>query len=93
MPNFTAIKLDEEEISDPCLVLTRFFDYADIHSVRKYLWDWFKITVTGTYNTNALDELQRSDMINFFEHIEKLIEAAHLINLKNPKRNAKKKNR
>jgi len=93
MPNFTAIKLDEEEISDPCLVLARFFDYSDIHSVRKYLWDWFKITVTGTYNTNALDELQRSDMINFFEHIEKLIEAAHLINLKNPKRNAKKKNR
>ena len=78
---------------DPYLVLTRFFDYADIHSVRKYLWDWFKITVTGTYNTNALDELQRSDMINFFEHMEKLIEAAHLINLKNPKRKAKKKNR
>ena len=79
MSKFIPIKLDEEEMSDPYLVFLRFFDYTDANSARGYLWDWLKITVSGTYNTKLVDKRQRYDMIYFFEHIEKLIEAAYLI--------------
>ncbi|HMG66458.1 MAG TPA: hypothetical protein VK588_02195 [Chitinophagaceae bacterium] len=87
MQSNTPIKLEEEEINDPYLVISRFFDYADISSVRGYLWDWLKITVSGTYNTKLLDKHQRYDMIHFFEHIEKLIEAAYIIRSTEKKEN------
>lgn len=43
------VKLSEEEIKDPWLVIFRFFDYADLPSIRGYLWDGLKITVSGTF--------------------------------------------
>ena len=91
MSGHNTIKLTKEEINDPYLIIHHFFDYADINSVREYLWNCLKITVSGTFNTNLLDKHQRYDMIYFFEHLEKLIEAAHIIRQKQlPPKNKKK---
>ena len=75
-------KLSEEEIQDPYLVIFRFFDYADLPFIREHLWDWFKATVSGTFNSHVFDMGQRYDLVYLYEHIEKLVEAAHLINLR-----------
>jgi hypothetical protein len=74
-------KLSEEEIDDPYLVIHQFFDYSDLPNIREYLWEWLKTTVSGTFSTELLKKYKRHDMIYFYEHIEKLIEAAHLIYL------------
>jgi hypothetical protein len=82
MSEFNTTKLEEEEIKDPYLVILRFFDYADLASIREYLWNWLKISVSGTFNTKMITKHERYDMIYFFEHIEKLVEAVHLIKLR-----------
>lgn len=76
----SAMNLEEEEIQDPYLVLFRFFDYAGIESQREHLWQCLKTTVSGTFSTELLSKRKRHDMIYFFEHLAKLVEAAHLIN-------------
>jgi len=80
--------LSQEEISNPHLVIDRFFDHAGLESHRDYLWEWFKLTVSGTYNTRLIDKHRRYDMIIFYEHIERIIEAAHIIYLQNKKTKA-----
>lgn len=85
------MKLDKQEINDPYLIIGRFFDYADIDSIREYLWEWLKITVSGTFNTYLVDKQQRYDMIYFFEHLQKLIEASHAIHQKRSSAKNKKK--
>jgi hypothetical protein len=86
-------KLSADEINDPYLVIQQFFEYASLSNCREYLWEWLKVTVSGTFNTGLMEKDQRFDMIYFYENIEKLIEAAHLIQLQNrskpKKQNAK----
>lgn len=77
--------LSDEEIRNPHLVIDRFFDYAGLESLQEHLWDWFKLTVSGTYNTQLIDKNRRYDMILFYEHMERIIEAAHIIYLQNKK--------
>lgn len=72
--------LEQDEIQDPYLVLFRFFDYAGIDRQREHLWECLKTTVSGTFSTELLSKRKRHDMIYFFEHLAKLIEAAYLIN-------------
>ncbi len=73
--------LEPEEIKNPHLVIHRFFDYANIHQQRRHLWDWLRTTVSGSYCSPQLARDQRSDMLYFYEHLQRLIEAAHLIHL------------
>ncbi len=84
-------KLSEEEINDPYLVIRQFFDYTSLPDIRENLWEWLKITVSGTFNTELFKKYQRYDMIYFYEHIEKLIEAAHLIHLQEKAKSKKTK--
>lgn len=84
-------KLTEEEIKDPYLVIFRFFDYADLPSIREYLWDWLKITVSGAFSTHMLSRGQRYDMVYLYGHIEKLVEAAHLQHSRTKNKKKKKK--
>lgn len=87
--------LEEDEIQDPFLVIYRFFDYAGIASQREHLWEWLKTMVSGTYSTPLFSKGRRYDMLYFYEHIERLIEAAHLIHLQRSgsKKKKKKKNK
>ena len=76
-------KLSSEEVKNPELVIHQFFDYAHLPEVRSHLWDWLKSTVSGDFN--SLSRQERSSLLYFFEQLEKLVEAAHLIHQQSKK--------
>ena len=83
LPIYTATsKLTEEEINDPFLVVHDLFDFGDFNDIKKMFWDFFKATITGTYS-KKLRRDEQFDIVILYEYLEKLIEAAHLINEKN----------
>ncbi|MEI6263463.1 MAG: hypothetical protein WCP74_00070 [Sphingobacteriia bacterium] len=52
--------------------LTHFFDFANPKEWESLLWEWFKTTITGSYN--QLSKKERSNLIYTFEMINKLIQ-------------------
>lgn len=76
---FQPQKLTKEEISDPYQVIYDLFDFAHLPRVRELLWEFFKTAVTGNYS-HELQRRERSLMVTIYERIEKLVEAAHIIN-------------
>ncbi len=52
--------------------LTQFVDFANPKEWELLLWEWFKTTITG--NFNQLSRKERSNLINTFEMINKLIQ-------------------
>lgn len=70
--------LNPEERQDPKRVIDNFFDYAHLPQARGLFRDLMRCTVTGNYNS-ALSEEERTNLFDFLERLEKLIEAAHLI--------------
>jgi hypothetical protein len=70
--------LNKEEVTDPGIILDEVFDYAHLPEWRSLLWEWLKITVSGTYNTEYA-EYDRSSILYMYEKLQKLIEAAHLM--------------
>jgi len=72
--------LKKEEVNDPSIVLDEIFDFAHLPEWRSLLWEWLKITVSGSYNT-ASAELERGNLLFLYEKLQRLIEASHLIHL------------
>lgn len=70
--------LSEEEISDPYLVIDELFDFADHADTRELLWEWLKVTVTGTYHKN-MSSTERAAILTMFEKLEKLVDAVHVL--------------
>jgi len=73
--------LSPEERENPMNVLGNFFSFAHLPQVRELLWKWLKATITGNYN-KTLSRLERENLVHFYEQLEKLIEAVHLLHLK-----------
>jgi hypothetical protein len=74
-------KLSVEEIENPEKVIEEFFQYAHLPQVRWYFWEGMKTLITGTFSN--LRSRDRSNLIYFYEQIEKLIEVVHVIHEKN----------
>jgi hypothetical protein len=74
---FTPRRLTKEEIDNPYMVIDNLFDYAHLPQIRELLWDFLKIGVSGTWT--SLSSSDRSDVLDFFEKLGKVIEAIHLI--------------
>jgi hypothetical protein len=74
---FTPRKLSPEEIAEPHLVLAAFFDFAHLPQIREMLWDFLKLTVSGTWHAESGES--KNDMLYFYEKLEKVIEAIHII--------------
>jgi hypothetical protein len=72
-------KLTDDERLHPWLVIHNFFDYSDLPAIRENLWELFKVLVTGGYVKSSFSYRNRKDIVYFYEHLEKLIEAAHLL--------------
>ncbi len=81
--------LNREEINNPQLVLTELFDFAHLPELKMLLWGWLKATVTGSYNKN-LTNRERESILLLYEYMEKLLEANHLLNIKQKNLDAKK---
>jgi hypothetical protein len=79
--NYPIHNLTEEEKDDPYLVVQDFFSHIHLPEVREMLWASLKSTVTGNY-PECLTRQEREDIVLLFELIERLVEAAHLINEK-----------
>lgn len=77
-------KLTREEAENPQTVLDEFFDYAHLPEVRDMLWLWLKTTVNGDFS-DGLDGRERSSILFFYEKVEKLIEATHLLYMQQKK--------
>jgi hypothetical protein len=60
-------QLSPEETENPWLVIHDLFSYDHLPGIRDMLWQWLKATVTGSYH----------------KHLEKLVEAVHLLHLRN----------
>lgn len=82
--------LSSKEIADPQLVIDEFFDFAHLPEVRELLWEWLKVTVTGTYH-KELNTSERTTILTLYEKLSKLVEAAHILHTA-PKRKTGNKN-
>lgn len=91
MPKHSFHALSEEEITDPYLVIHEIFDFADLADIRELLWDWLKTTVTGDYH-KQLTATERSTILTMYEKMEKLIEAAYLLQEKSITKNIRTRN-
>jgi hypothetical protein len=78
-------KLSLEEYETPEKVIDQFFNIAQLPQARWHLWEMMKTLVTGDFATMRSSD--RSSLLFFYEQIEKLVEAAHVIY---QKRNAAK---
>jgi hypothetical protein len=70
-------KLTQEEIENPEMVIEAFFHYAHLPEVRWFMWEGMKTMITGSYG--QLRSRERSNLIYFYEQVEKILEVAHVI--------------
>lgn len=72
-------KLSAAETEEPLLVVEELFDFADLPDLRGMLWNWLKVTVTGGYH-KELSRAEKAAVIELYEKLEELIEAAYMMN-------------
>jgi len=72
--------LHGEELENPVKVIHDFYSYCHLPEIRRKLWELLKTAVTGDYS-RALSGKERSDLVYFYEQLEKLIEGTHVIHL------------
>lgn len=70
--------LSREEMEQPMQVIHDFFSYGHLPEIRDQLWELLKTTITGNY-CKTLSRRERSDILYFYERLEKLVEAIHLV--------------
>jgi HEPN domain-containing protein len=70
--------LEKEEIENPYKVIYSVFDYASLPHIRESFRELLRVAVTGDY-TKGLNHRERVNLMHFTEHVERLIEAAHII--------------
>lgn len=80
-------KLTSYEREDPISVIHDFFAYAHLPEARELLWELLKTTVTGSY-CKQLSQRERANMLYFYEWLEKLLEAVHVIHRQQQKEDA-----
>jgi hypothetical protein len=77
--NASTHSLTPHQTENPCLVFYELFDYASLPQLKKHLWQWLKLTVTGGYTKKYFDYRERESILNLYEHLEKLLEASFII--------------
>ena len=84
------LRLSEEEQKAPQDVLKVFFDCYHLKDLHEVLWDWLLAalsTDSGIYDRGR----ERSNLIFLYQKLETLVEAAYLLNFKQPEKKAKRK--
>lgn len=72
------LRLKEEEIKDPLLVLKEFFECYHLNDTRHVLWNW-AVEVLSSQGSISSEPLERSNHLYFYEKLEALIEACYII--------------
>src|SRR5690348_12375143 len=73
--------LEKEELENPYQVIYSIFDVAHLPQLRESLREWLRVTVTGDF-PHSLSRRERMHLMEFTHHIERLLEAAHIIHEK-----------
>jgi hypothetical protein len=84
--------LTQTEIADPQRVIDELFDFAHLPDIRELMWEWLKVTVAGTYH-KEMNASERSALLSLYEHLTRLVEAAHVLHTtaRKPKREKARK--
>lgn len=69
-------RLNEAEMRNPQLVFEEFFDLVHLPDCRKKLRDWLH---AGLAEPSISEHTCPANLFSFYEHLEKLVEAAHVI--------------
>jgi len=77
---YAAPPLTQTENADPQLVIDELFDFAHLPDIRELMWEWLKVTVAGTYH-KELSSSERSAILSLYEHLTRLVEAAHVMHI------------
>jgi hypothetical protein len=72
------LRLTKEQKSDPLPVLDDFFECYHLNEVRQTFWEWLT-EVHSSQRSIAIEPLDRSNYIYFYEKIEGVIEAAFVL--------------
>ncbi len=70
-------KLTEEQVEDPYQAINDVFDYAHLPQLREAIWEWLKLTVSGSYHKQPRRD--KHNLLYLYERVEILLEAAHII--------------
>jgi len=79
-------KLSIEETEHPECVIQELFEYANLPQLRWQLSEAAKSLVAGDFH--RLRSRDRSSLICFYEHLERLIEVAHIIHERDKLKNS-----
>jgi hypothetical protein len=70
-------KLSKEEMGNPYEVVDELFSYGHLSQLREALWEWLKLTVSGSYHHESRRD--RANLLHLYEKLKRLREAAHII--------------
>jgi HEPN domain-containing protein len=71
--------LNKQQTANPHLVFYELFDYAHLSQLKEHLWFWLRLTITNGYTKKYYRYNDRDRIISLYEHLEKLLEASHII--------------
>jgi hypothetical protein len=74
----TPLRLNEEEMKDPLMVLKEFFECYHLNDTRHILWKW-TVEVLCSQGSISSEPLERSNHLYFYEKMEALLEASYII--------------
>jgi hypothetical protein len=74
----TPRHLTPDEMQDPTQVFNELFQLGHLPQIRQDLWELFKASVTGNH-FKTLSHRERSNMVLFYERLQKVIEAVHIV--------------
>jgi hypothetical protein len=72
------LRLTEEQLGNPVLILEDFFQCYHLNETRELLWQWL-LAVISSDGSISSEPLERSNQIHFYENLESLIEAAFVL--------------
>ena len=72
------MRLTEEEVQNPFLVVKEFFECFHLNDVRGQLWNWI-VEIVSSPNSISTEPLERSNHIYLYEKIEALVEACYVM--------------
>lgn len=84
------LRLSPEQFKDPASVIAEFFVNYHLKDIREILWQWVWVGVANS-NGHFDSDLERSNLLFFYENLEKLIEANYLQKRRNERRRRKGK--
>lgn len=79
-------RLNEAEMSNPHIAIAEFFDYYKLPDCRRTLRNWLH---AGLSEPVVQDNICPANLFSFYEQVEKLIEAAHMLKEQEAKFQAK----